>query len=220
MTTIQTFDASVDLLRAILWQYDSAARLRSLLEAKQRWYDENQRDFWNAWYRDVFDLRTANDFGLSVWAIILDIPLVVVMPATDDEDVFGFGVNNLGYDEGSFGRSLAAADSLTTDQRRLVLQLRYFQLVTRGAVPEINAFLAYIFGTTGRVYVRDNLDMTCTYVFNFVPPASLRQILGGYDVLPRPAGVEINYLVQLDEGFGFEIDWLGFDQGSFTGERI
>ena len=73
--TIQEFDFSVDLLQAILWQYNNATSLQSLLNSEQAWVIENQTEFWENWLRDVFDLRTANEFGLSVWSIILGIPL-------------------------------------------------------------------------------------------------------------------------------------------------
>ena len=67
-TTIQQFNFSVDLLRVILWQYNDAENIENLLTRKQTFYNTAHRDFFNNWIRDVFDLRTANDFGLSVWA--------------------------------------------------------------------------------------------------------------------------------------------------------
>ena len=79
---IQLFDFSVDLLRAILWQYNDATRLQSLLQQKQDWYNEQQTEFWSSWYRDVFNLDTANDFGLAVWSIILEVPLTIGVPGT------------------------------------------------------------------------------------------------------------------------------------------
>lgn len=94
MARIQDFNFSVDLLRAVLWQYDTAPNLQSLLTAKQRWYLERHTTFWSDWVRDVFDLRTANDFGLSVWAVILGIPLEVnVGGPNPNKPTFGFGGN-------------------------------------------------------------------------------------------------------------------------------
>lgn len=148
MSQIQEFDFSVDLLRALLWQYNDAARLEALLRQKQDWYDANQTAFWEDWVRDVFDLRTANDFGLTVWATILDIPLVVASAVDPvDKPIWGFGQYRENFNNGNFA-SLSNSQ-LTTDQKRLVLRLRYFQLVTRGTVPEINEFFAYLFGNMG-----------------------------------------------------------------------
>lgn len=213
---IQEFDYSVNLLQAILWQYNDALRLQALLEQKQEWYDENQRDFWQNWYRDVFDLRTANDFGLTVWAIILNIPLTITSGDDPDIERFGFGAFRLNFTRGNFAPS-GSGVRLTTEQRRLVLRLRYFQLVSRGAIPEINQFLRSIFGELGNVYVLDGLDMTMTYVFTFAPPKNLFFVLRNFDVLPRPAGVGVNFVITTRLVFGFGPFRANFNRGNFIG---
>jgi hypothetical protein len=211
----QAIDYNVDLLRAILWQYNDAARLQSLLISKQAWYDAEYLRFWQDWYRDVFDLRTATDFGQSVWAIILGLPLTIEPVNEASANLWGFGPDNLNFERGNFAPSTAGI-SLTNDERRILLQLRYFQLVTRGAVPEINRFLRYVFGGLGVAYVVDNYDMTMTYVFGFAPPPRLLYLLQFYDVLPRPAGVEINFTTTLREYWGFGPDNVNFNRGGFA----
>jgi hypothetical protein len=191
---IQEIDYNVNLLQALLWQYNEALRLQSLLEQKQEWYNTEYSEFWENWYRDVFDLRTANDFGLSVWAIILNIPLTITTNLTPSANIWGFGSFRKNFNRGNFAPSTSGI-KLTLAQKRLVLQLRYFQLVTRGAIPEINRFLNYVFADYGKVYAQDGLDMTMNYVFTFQPPAQLRFVLESFDVLPRPAAVEVNYVV-------------------------
>lgn len=213
--TIQTFDFSVRLEEALLWQYEAAVRLQKLITGKQEWYDVAQSQFWNDWYRDVFDLRTANDFGLSVWAIILNMPLVATTPPTDDRPVFGFGPPNLNFFESNFGSDAGGAILLDTEQKRLILRLRYFQLITRGAIPEINRFLKLLFSDQGPVYVLDGLDMTMTYVFGFVPSSRLRFVLENFDILPRPAGVEIDILVNPRDSFGFAPYYSNFENSNF-----
>jgi len=196
MARVQALDLSVDVLQALLWQYDGAPRLKALLAAKQGWYDRSQTGFWSDWIRDVFDLRTANDFGLTVWAIILNLPLGIPAPASGVRPVWGFGAANQNFENGNFGRLTPASLSLTTEQRRLALRLRYFQLTTNGTVPQINAFLAYLFGAEGSVYVLDTLDMTfATYVFTFTPSPAVLAVLQQFDLLPRPAGVGARVLI-------------------------
>lgn len=215
---IQAVDFSVDLLRAILWQYNDAARLQSLLEQKQAWYDAQQRDFWAAWARDVFDLRTANDFGCAVWSIILDQPLVADLGASrPDYPAFGFGSHHRNFTRGNFARGNGASQALAIEQKRIALRMRYRQLVARGTVPEINAMLADIFGDLGRVYVLDNGDMTMTYVFGFVPPPSLLMVLDLFDLLPRPAGVKVGRLTPAASSrFGFGVRHKNFNHGTFA----
>lgn len=217
MTSIQQFDYSVDLSQSIIWQRDNAARLLSLIEAKQSWYDGNQRDFWDNWYHDVFDLRTANDFGLTVWAIILGLPLVVSTPAGANRPVIGFGNNYRNFlDPSNFADDNSALE-LTTEEKRLVLRLRYFQLVSDGCPESINEALALLFGDQGPAYVLDGLDMTCEYVFLFLPSPRVLAVLSAFDILPRPAGVKLRVLIDPQNVFGFGPFYLNFRNSNFGG---
>lgn len=214
MAQIQAFDFSVDLLRALLWQYNKAERLEGLLRQKQAWYDANQSEFWDDWVRDVFDLRTANDFGLAVWSIILDLPLTIAgTPDPAGKPVFGFATYHKNFTRGNFtGRT---GSPLSTSQKRILLQLRYFQLVTRGTVPEVNAFLGKVFADLGTVYVLDDLDMTIRYIFPPMP-AALRNVIEQFDLLPRPAGVKVTLTVlRAPGGFGFGVYHKNFTRGNF-----
>lgn len=216
-TTVQTLDFSVDLLRALLWQYNDAEKLQGILSRKAAWYETNQREFWANWVRDVFDLRTANDFGLAVWSIILDQPLFAIVEGYPSTDIaWGHGGFRKNFDNGGFVPLGDNVVKLSTEQARLVLRLRYFQLTTRGAVPEINRFLRDLFADYGAVYVLDGLDMTLTYVFTFAPNAEIRFVLQNFDLLPRPAGVGVGYVITTRENFGFDQYRKNFDNGNFV----
>jgi hypothetical protein len=217
MARQQALDFSTELLTAILWQHDNATSLISLLEQKQAWYDENQTSFWSDWLRDVFDLRTANEFGCQVWSIILGIQLSVNEGANTDKPTWAFGAFRQNFERGNFSNTTDVTIPLTIEQKRLVLRLRYFQLVSRGTVPETNRFLKYIFEDVGSVYVIDQLDMSFVYyVFTFVPSSQLLFILQKYDILPRPAGVGVNYQIITGPAFGFDEYNLNFDHGTFA----
>lgn len=219
MSRIEGFDSSLNLMEVLLWPFNDALRLQKILELKQAWYDANQTNFWLDWQRDVFDLRTANDFGLSVWAIILDLPLSFEAPPSDvDKVAFGFGTQRKNFNNGNFKRRTGGSVNLTTEQKRIALRLRYFQLITSGNAVDVNAFLLSIFGPEfGLVYVRDNLDMTITYVFTFVIPSQLRLVIDEFDLLPRPDGVGFDYTVDLRLPFGFE-ERGNFDTSNFEVE--
>lgn len=213
---IQAFDFSVNLLRAMLWQYNDAPRLESLVAQKQAWFNAENQGFWEDWQRDVFDLRTANAFGLSVWAIILDMPLTISSGSDPDEDrvIFGYATDDENFDNGNFEPWVELP--LTVEQSRLILRLRYFQLVTRGTVPEINQFIRTLFADSGSAYVVDGRNMTARYVFGFPLSTDLQQVFSLFDLLPRPAGVFVDYVVLPDaETFGFERYHLNFDNGNF-----
>jgi len=209
---VQRFDYSVDLLRAILWQYNDAARLQSILAQKSDWYAERNAGFWEDWQRDVFNLLTANDFGLSVWGIILNIPLAYGLPGSGARPVFGFGDFNRNFFDGTFGRDASGVAGLTTEQKRMVLRLRYYQLISDGSVPHINFVLKSVFG---QGYVLDGYDMTASYIFDTALPSSVLVLLDKFDLLPRPAGVEIDILVDPADVFGFDPHYLNFGNGGF-----
>lgn len=207
-------DFSVDLLKALLWQHDNAPALTTLIRRKQDWYNENQAGFWQDWYRDVFNIDTANEFGLYVWSRILNVRLGIPTESTIQLPHFGFGTEHLNF-SGPFGRQFAGEQGLTLEQKRLVIRLRYFQLVTRGAVSEINEFMVDVFKDRGRVYVMDYNDMTAIYWFEFQPDASLIEVLDDFDLLPRPATVDVQWRVIPRPSWGFGANNLNFGNGSF-----
>lgn len=209
---IQTFDFSVDLLKVILWHYNDAEKLQALLQQKQDWYTTNQTEFWQNWYKDVFDLRTANDFGLSVWAIILEMPIVAQSgPSENDSPAFGFEEYYQNFENGNFFATSSSSISLTTQQKRMILQLRYFQLVSNGTVPEINQFLHTLFGDA---FVLDTYDMNyAIYVFNDDVSSEIKFIIENFDLLPRPAGVGTAIIYRREDLFGFEENYQNFENG-------
>lgn len=214
MATIQEFDFSVNLMRALLWQYNTAEKLQLLLQQDQDWYNENQTAFWTDWMRDVFNLQTANQFGLTVWSIILNVPIIVAVNPIPGKVGFGWGPLHKNFTHGNFNTNQPTAQQLTVEQARLVLRLRYYQLTTGASVPQINRIMKEVFGP-GQVYVLDGNDMTMTYVFTFQPSSQLQYIFQNYDILPRPAGVLLKFSVQTRVYFGFGAIHKNFDRGNF-----
>ncbi|MDL2313401.1 DUF2612 domain-containing protein [Desulfovibrio sp. OttesenSCG-928-C14] len=218
---IQDFDFHVNLLRCVLWQYNDAERLQSLLQSKQDWYGRNQEEFWGWWIKNVFDLRTANDFGLSVWGKILLESRDAYVPGMGiDYPAWGFGQYRRNFGRGNFRRAEAGYIKLGVEQYRMLLRLRYYKLVSRGTVPEINAYLKRLFADEGRVYVLDPLDMSfAVYVFTYAPSSWQRFVLEDMDALPRPAGVGAKIRVVHRGTFGFGPHHLNFS-GNFAETRM
>lgn len=242
---VQQFDYTVDLTQAILWQYNNATNLLSLIDQKQTWYNVNQTAFWQNWYTNVFNLLTANAFGLAVWSYILNVPLYFENPPDPmDKPLWGFNLYNPSYPTlentyfnfggvaGNAGGNFSTKGgtiSLTEEEQRFLLRLRYFQLYTRGNVQAdpitgvtlpsanvpgapisgINNFLHYLvnssdIGYTGQIYVLDGLNMTMTYVFTTPDfPQYLLDAMIVLDILPRPAGVGILIHTEYGKQFGF-----------------
>src|SRR5690606_18991371 len=170
----QEFDFSVDLMRSILWQYEGAPKMVALARAQQSFSDSRNGEFWTDWIRDVFDLTTANDFGLAVWSRILDYPITLKSEKRISGAVFGFGGNHKNFEKGNFGIGEDQETLLGTEEARKLLRLRWLKLTMRPTIPNINMMLAEVFGP-GEVFVVDSYDMTyATFMFSHAPNYKLR----------------------------------------------
>lgn len=208
---IQEFDyvETADVLPSILWQYENATNLISLIKSKQAWMNFYHSIFWVDFQNNIFTLSTPDPtlFTVSLWAIILNIPLYVPLQPEDTlKPVFGFNAFDPTYpnlensyenfENGNFSTK-GQFFILTIEEQQFLLRLKYFQLCNLGDIFDINQFLNYLcntsnIGYTGTIYVVDNLDMTITYVFteNDFPP-NLYSVIQDLDIFPRPAGVSI-----------------------------
>lgn len=218
MDDIQEFDFSLNLLSGLIWRFNNAENLEALLRNRQTFFDEQNQQFWENWIRDVFSLRTANEFGLSIWSIILNLPLFTTgEQSPDDYPAFGFDSDSSrNFGNGNFATSQNEITNLNVEQKRLLLRLRYFQLVSTCTPPEINEFMNSLFGDR-QVYVLDGNDMTMTYVFAQIPDSRLFYVLQNFDILPRPSGVEVELLIAPFRSWGFDDYHQNFDNGNFFG---
>lgn len=221
---IQEFNYAVNLLQAILWQYDESTNLLNLINEKQDWYNVNQSQFWTDWYNNVFNILTANQFGLSVWSYILNVPLFLDnTPEPPDKPNWGFNNNSLypvlentylNFNNGNFS-TVGQQIILTVEEQRFLLRLRYFQLSDNGVVTNINQFLDYLcrtsnIGYDGQIYALDGLDMTMVYVItNPGFSQSLLDAIQILDLFPRPTGV----FLKIHVNYGFQ---FGFNAGTFN----
>lgn len=189
MSRIQTVAEGADLLSVVLWQFnhDSDDSIEGLLKSKGAWYQQYSAQFWQDWYDDVFNIQTANEFGLAVWALVLGV---------------------------SFDVPGCTSYVLSVEQKRLIIRLRFYQLTTRCTVDGINAQLDDLFGNA---YVLDPLNMSpLTYVFEEQPNADVALVLSKYDLLPRPSAVGVSYRVESNlDVFGFGEFNQNFENGGF-----
>lgn len=223
MTTIQQFDYATDLNQVLLWQNESSTNIKSLVEGEQQYLFFNHTQFWEDWFTGVFWLwnntplgepGSFTQFGAAVWSIILGIPLQIG-PEPEPEGSFIFQFDQSGnFDLSTFSNRGQALDLI---DQMLLLRLRYFQLTTNGAIPQINAFIAPLlswYGYDGQVYVIDNLNMSISYIFTNPISINLQFILEQYDILPRPAGVELHIVITPGSLFAFD-NPQNFDNGNF-----
>lgn len=175
------FDTAV----TVLSEYANSPVMRAIIDDFSQWLDPASR--FDAFYSLVWNIDTAQGFGLDLWGRILGVNRVIQIPAgsylgfaSDDQaEPFGFGI--------FYGGSRATNNVALTDTayRRLLLAKAALN-ITDASIPAINAILLNLFG---QGYVRDNLDMTMTYVFDTALSPVDFTIVYQSGVLPKPCGV-------------------------------
>ena len=214
------YNCEINLLSALDWQRSSADIVKQFIKNEQDWMQVNHCDFWNNWQKDVFTLATANDFGLSVWSIILDEDIFGYQIASpEDYPNWGFSIDDENFFDGSFASEDASTYEFTTEQKRIILQLKAFKvLAIGGPIIQTNKAMANIFGN-GVILAFDNFDMSYVYqlldstISDFIIEINKR------DLLPRPIGIEISEIrIVKAATFGFaEFDENFFDGNFFAG---
>ena len=215
------YKCELDLTNAIDWQRSNAQILLAWLIKKTEWYAVNHCEFWNVWFDNVFNLDTANDFGLSVWSIILDENAYGVIEASpSDYPAFGFDEFRKNFNNGNFATNSDVGYNFTTEQVRKMLKLKAFILHMSGSVHgdsniAINTSLERIFGDNS-IYCIDNRDMSFNYVVYDRKFDALAVELYVRDLLPRPIGIEVDKVVNGNAlQFGFGAKRANFNNGNF-----
>jgi hypothetical protein len=128
-----------------------------------------------AFLQYIWNVRTAVGYGLNVWGAIVGVSRVVPSsPPITLED---------------------------PDYQTLIL-VKAAANIGNVTIPTLNRLLRLIFAGSGLVYVQDNLNMSLTYVFLFQPTAAQLAIVEDSGVMPRPAGVLVNYTWLTATAFG------------------
>lgn len=216
------YKCEINLLSALDWQRSGADIAKKFIENEQAWLDINHCGFWNDWQVDVFTLSTANDFGLAVWSIILDEDVFGYQGSSPENyPNWGFGVDDENFFDGSFATENAITYEFTTEQKRILLQLKAFKvLAIGGPIIQTNKAMANIFGD-GVILAFDNFNMSYVYQLldstfaNFIVEVNKR------DLLPRPIGIEIAEIrIITVSTFGFAEFDQNFNNGNFFAGAI
>lgn len=180
---LDIFTFNTNLINNVIWQYENAGNLKSLIQSKEDWYTENLTDFWQGIVDDFLNINTATDWGLNLWGKILKVNRVY--------NVYGEDV------------------TLSTELYRRCILGKLQLIRSDGTAPSINKYLNFIFkeyltDTAFAATVRDNLDMSIVYVLNFEPTEEETALLYSRTLLPTPAGVQDKvYLMPQSSIFGF-----------------
>jgi hypothetical protein len=170
-----------ELNKCITWQFESSEKLIGIVQTAIDFSNNYIRDFWDSYIKDIANIDTATDFGLSVIGIKLNIPRPIVL--IDNE-----------------------RKSISTELYRAILKAKVKLLEGNGSIAEYKEYIASVFGVDN-VMVVDNLDMSISFAINITNTLSDEQkavIEQCKDIIfAYPAGVRTN---DVGDGIIFGLD--------------
>lgn len=194
---IEVIDSTINTDEVLLWQYNNATNLQAIIENRKTWIDKNFKQFFNDFYKDIFDLSTANDFGLSVWAVILGV--VFDSPITIPAKWFGFtGSDGVNFNQGVFYPKSGLI--LTTEEKRTILQLRYLYLTSNATLDKVIENIQVVIPTLN---ILDSLKMYIVLTSEVTVSLRLLNLIDSFNTIPRPAGVKILKRLGYSKWFDF-----------------
>jgi hypothetical protein len=187
MKILNIEDLKIELKDCWLWQYDQAFNLNKIMKNKEEFFVEYTENIIKSFIKNIFNLNTANEFGLEVWRRILGAKKInesfscknVALIQTNENGEFNFAFadndGNLKYiysDNKQFRVSTDNIDIETVEtikvkdslyRRYLISKLMLYYM--RGTLPEIQRYLEWLFPYAG-VKVTSSNNMTYNINFN------------------------------------------------------
>lgn len=183
-----------DVWTTVLSQYANSPILTALITNMAQYYDPTE-DFDN-FLDNIWNVDSAQGYGLDVWGRIVGISRTLNIP---NSDVY-FGFEEGGdpryqpFDSAPFfsGQPTTSNFDLSDSAYRTLIFAKALTNITDGSIPAVNQMLLNLFPGRGNCYVRDNLDMTMTFVFEFALSAVELAIVQTSGALPKPVGVSFD----------------------------
>ncbi len=192
----------IEVERTIISQYAATSTIVQLIRNMDFYFDP-RTDF-ATFYSFVWNVETAEGFGLDIWGRIVNAERSVNVPA-DTPNPGGFVFTPGVY-------------TMDDDEYRQVILAKAMANIISVSAEALNQLLTNLFDARGRTYVRDTGSMTMVYNFEFWLHPFEYVIISTYGIAPRPAGVLATiFQVDVPNTFGFQesLQLQPFDQGTF-----
>lgn len=187
---IYDLDINTDILENITCQYDQSPALSTLIAGEQKFFNTNVRDFWNSWKDIVFNLNTANRFGLLIWAVILGCTEYVEMTQKLlTGKSFGFSEHHKNFFQSNFALNSIIINLSTTALRKL-LKAQMLNFNSNASIADINRVLTILFPNNYAYVSCDIENNTITYHFPIALDESELGLVLFTNILPVPVGVK------------------------------
>lgn len=212
----------INPLATVLAQYANSPRIVALIQAFNAWIDPSV-DL-DTFYDYVWNVDTAQGFGLDIWGAIVDVPrnLQIVTAGQYfgfDESLTAISLTPQPFGQAPFwnGTPASTTYALGDDAYRKLILVKALANITDCTARNLNKLLAFLFEGEGRAYVVDTGGMTFRFVFEFILSDVERSIMLNSTAIPRPAGVLAQVMtVDPAHTFGFnEAGGQPFGSGVF-----
>lgn len=197
--------------RTVISQYANSPTLRQLIRNMDE-YINPDTDF-DAFYDYVWNVETAQGFGLDIWGRIVGVGRMLTIPVA--ETYLGYqeaytiptaatGAQPFGQAPMYVGTTSSQTYRLADDAYRKLILVKALANISDCTSPSLNRLLTNLFAGRGRCYVSDTGQMEFRYVFEFALEPYEIAILTQSGAIPKPAAVLANVLqVDLPNTFGF-----------------
>ena len=216
--------------QTIISQYANSPVLVQLIQNMNGYLD--QRANIQAFYDLVWNVDTAQDYGLDTWGKIVNVPNGRRLQLGANEDIFGFLNADIPpdwapFNQGTFstGADASTVFTLGNDAFRTLILAKALANITATTSQGLNQLVRNLFPNRGRAYVIDRGKsntalggMQMSFVFEFSLSQVEYAILTQSGVMPHPAGVGFNVIVIPGGQFNFREEGLQatpFGSGTF-----
>lgn len=212
--------------KTVMKQFGNSPTLLALLADFDQWVDADK--FSAEFLAYVWDISTAQGFGLDIWGRILGQSRFIQVTQTPGDN-FGFNINATPgtqwkpWSQAPFYNGAASGTTSFPLQDAYYRQLLLVKAAANIAAcdcPSINALMRSMFGTRGRCYVGYDpaSPMHIGYHFEFFPTTVERSIIQS-GLFPQPAGTTAVYIYETltYSPFGFAGANRGANPDAVTG---
>jgi hypothetical protein len=188
---------SFDIWQTVISQYANAPILTQLITNFFQYIDQTAN--LDAFYDFIWNVDSAQGYGLDVWGRIVGVVRQVTVTGT--LNYFGFNEAGAGaftgFNQQPFysGAQTTNVFNLSDSAFRVLIFAKALANISDGSIKSINQLLLNLFPGRGNCYVVDGENMTMQYMFKFALSPVELVIVQQSGVLPKPTGVSATVVV-------------------------
>jgi Protein of unknown function (DUF2612) len=157
----------------VISQYANSPILTAIIA---NWFASiDQTQNLDTFYDDIWNIQTAQGYGLDVWGRIVGVTRNLTIPSPTNW--FGFeeaGATSLEFNQGTFysGINLTSNFRLGDNAFRTLIYAKAMSNISNGSIHSINAILMTLFPNRGNAYVQDGTTHIAFFGFEEASPTS------------------------------------------------